>query len=592
MKMNLCLALLAGLLVMTSCNDDFLEQSPENAISDGAVWKTPSDLQLYVNNFYNRSDLLLRDETVGASCNMGIYTIDRDNGSDTEISLAYNTRMNGQAELPSTGGGWATSDWDALRDINYFFANYQKASGDEAEINRYVGEALFFRAIFYYNKLRRFGDVPWYDHLLNPDDADLTKARDPRNVVVDNLMADLDQAVAYLPSRGTPVKWEGRVNKETAMQLQARIALYEGTWEKYHALKATNFKVAGSDGTKFIEKARDVSGALIALGTCDLDNVGVENGYYELFNKTTYASSKEILFWRQYSISLGLKNGWQDFSTYGAKTGLSKRMVDMYLCKDGKPIAGNALYQGDDNLVDVVTDRDPRLNQTIYVNDGKHVQFPTSQPDHMFNYPAFDNGDRVCVTGYQVYKGHLPGLTLSDANSEQAMIYFRYAEALLINAEAHAELNSLSQAILDNTINLLRRRLNVSGVAEMADMAIADASIAEIRRERTVELAVEGFRVDDIFRWAAADELIKGYVPQGAKLAQWQGTLTPAPGTNFAAAVAGLDADGSGYILPYFKQTAFPTTGYNFDLSRDYLNPLPTEEIRLNPSLAPNNPGW
>jgi len=365
MKNKIILALFAGLLLTTSCNDDFLERSPENAISDGAVWKTPSDLQLYVNNFYNRTGLLLRDEAVGAGCNMGIYTLDRDNGSDTEIPQIFSSRMNGQASLPSTGGGWAQADWQALRDINYFFANYHKATGDPAEINRYVGEALFFRAIFYYDKLCRFGDVPWYDHLLNPDDEDLFKGRDPRNVVVDNLMADLDLAVSYIPSRDG--KWDGRVNKETAMLLQARIALFEGTWEKYHAKKNTAFKVTGSDGSKFIQKAAAVTDALMALGTCDLDNKGVENGYQKLFNLTSYASSKEVMFWRQYSISLGLVNGWQDFSTYGAKTGLSKRMVDTYLCADGKPIAGNSLYKGDATLLDIVANRDPRLNQTIYV---------------------------------------------------------------------------------------------------------------------------------------------------------------------------------------------------------------------------------
>jgi hypothetical protein len=116
--------------------------------------------------------------------------------------------------------------------------------------------------------------------------------------------------------------------------------------------------------------------------------------------------------------------------------------------------------------------------------------------------------------------------------------------------------------------------------------------INEIRRERKVELAAEGFRVDDIFRWAAAGILIKGYLPKGAKLAQWQGTLDPAPSANFVAAVAALVTDNNGYISPYAKQIAVKDTGYNFNVNRDYLRPLPTEVLRVNPELKPQNPGW
>jgi hypothetical protein len=604
-KIKIFLPLLTGLLFFTSCNDEFMDRTPENSISDGAVWKTPNDLQLYVNNFYNREDLLLYDNNAGGSCNIGIYTIDRDNGSDTEIPRDYNTHMNGQTTLPSSGGGWDQDDWAALRDINYFFANYQKATGDAAEINRYVGEALFFRAIFYYNKLRRFGDVPWYDRLLNPGDVEqLNKPRDSRKFVVEKLMEDLDKAVSYLPSRGANAAWNGRVNKEAAMVLQARIALYEGTWEKYHALAKTPFAVTGSDGKVFIQKAADVTDTLIALGTCALDNVGQENAYQNVFNKESYSGSKEVLFWRQYNSSLGITNGWSDFSTYGALTGLSKSMVDSYLCTDGKPINESASYKGDATLIDVVTNRDPRLNQTIYVNDGKHQQFHSSQPGNIyFTYPAFEQIDKLCVTGYQLYKGHIPSVNLSGSMNQNALIYFRYAEALLINAEAKAELGVLTQSVLDNTVNKLRERVNMHKMTltevnaftypnNSKEFPALSNIINEIRRERKVELAAEGFRVDDIFRWAAAEILIKGYLPKGAKAAQWKGTLDPEPPSGFVSAVAALSVDANGYIAPYAKQQAVSATGYNFNLNRDYLHPLPTDQLVLNPNLAPNNPGW
>ncbi|MDR1415165.1 MAG: RagB/SusD family nutrient uptake outer membrane protein [Odoribacteraceae bacterium] len=595
-KIRILLLSLATLCLLAACNDEFMERVPENNISDGAVWRTPSDLQAYVNNFYNRASLLLFDGDAGGTCNIGIYTIDRDNGSDTEIPRDYNRRMNGETTLPNTGGGWARADWEDLRDINYFFANYRKAKGDEAEINRYAGEARFFRALFYYNKLRRFGDVPWYDQLLTPGDtAQLYKPRDSRAFVVQKLMDDLDSAVYYLPSRGANATWEGRVNKETAMLLQARVALFEGTWEKYHA--GTVFGVPGSDGSDFIRKAATVTDALIALGTCALDNVGQPNAYQNIFNKESYLGSKEVLFWRQYSVSIGIANGWSDFSTFGALTGLSKTMVESYLCTDGKPINESALYQGDATLLDVVANRDPRLNQTIYVNDGQHIQHPGTP----FVYPSFAENDKRCITGYQLYKGHIPSVNLVGAAGQNAMIYFRYAEALLINAEAKAELGTIAQPDIDKTIKLLRDRVGMPNMilTDVNALAYPDGKefpalsniINEIRRERKVELAAEGFRVDDIFRWAAAGILIKGYQPKGAKLAQWQGALTPAPATSFVDAVAAIDVDASGYIFPFALQE-IKTTGYNFNLNRDYLLPLPTEEITVINSKLAQNPNW
>ena len=284
-------------------------------------------------------------------------------------------------------------------------------------------------------------------------------------------------------------------------------------------------------------------------------------------------------------------------------SGLTQRMIDMYLMADGSPIDGHPDYLGDNTLLDVVANRDPRLNQTIFVNGGEHEQFPGV----MFIYPNFESSDRGTNTGYQVFKGHIPRAELSGATGSQAAIYYRYAEALLINAEAKAELGTITQTDLNNTVNLLRRRLNVEGTdIGMADMnldavnALPASSrmfpnvsniINEIRRERTVELVAEGFRVDDIFRWAAADVLVRGYVPQGAKRAQWEGTLSAGAPETLPAAIAALVVDADGYVLPYGAQT-LPATGFNFNLGRDYLQPLPSNQLNLFPNLLPQNPGW
>jgi hypothetical protein len=588
-KKNLLFALIFGLLIGATACSEFLERSPEDRVNDDAVWKTADHLKLYVNNFYNQNALLpLRN---GYSYDETPFYQDAAGGSDILIATNSNSRMNGEGIVPESGGGWAYGDWSVLRNINYFFSRYQTAIGDENEINRYVGEALFFRAIFYFDKVRNFGDVPFYEDLLTlKDDALLHKARDPRNEVVRRLMDDLDKAVQYLPSRKGK-SWDGRLNKETAMLLQARIALYEGTWEKYHT--GTPFGVAGSNGSEFITKAKEVTDALIALNSCGLDNVGTTNGYFNLFNQQTYATSQEVLFWRQYQVGVIVQK-WPRYTYTGSSMGLTKRMIESYLATDGKPIDITTQTVGDATLVNVVTNRDPRLNQTIYVDDNLHITDNRATPNRVFTYPQLSGeGQTRCATGYQVYKGHDP-LEYATENGTAALIYFRYAEALLINAEAKAELGTITQADLNNTINKLRDR------AGMPHMTLADVNgwsyakefpalsniINEIRRERKVELVCEGFRVDDIFRWAAADELIKDYIPLGAKRAQWEGIT----GEALLGDVSALPAK-DGYINPY-GNVSVGTSGYQFNLNRDYLRPLPLTELTLNPALKPNNPGW
>jgi hypothetical protein len=496
----------------------------------------------------------------------------------------------------------ASGDWSLLRDINYFMDHYQTVEAAEDKINPYVGEALFFRSIFYFNKIRTFGDVPWITTTVGVDSEELTAARTPRNQVVESLMQDLDKAVEYLPARGSGA-YTGRVTKETALALQARIALYEGTWEKYHALKNTAFKVSGSDGTKFIQKAADAAGALIVLAEANgfpaLDNTGVENGYWKLFNQYDYSNYKEVMLWRQYSKADGIMNHFANYLGHrGGGHGMTKSLVDSYLCLDGKPIAVSSQYQGDKDLKSQVANRDPRLNQTILVDDGKHVLW--EDPLTIFTTPLFeDNADNATSTGYQQWKGLVPIYQdwYGTWSSYNGVIYFRYAETLLIYAEAKAELGTITQLDIDKTVNALRKRVGMdNGLLDIGNI-IADPNwefaglspvLQEIRRERKVELECEGYRVDDIFRWAAADELIRGKRPLGVFMEQWYDY--PGATSIFLDAAAQLPVNSEGYLDPYQNFSAL-NGGYQFNLGRDYLSPIPTNEIVLNPNLT-QNPGW
>jgi hypothetical protein len=566
--------------LLFSCNKNFLNQQPQVSISDADYWKSSNDLMLYANGYYNTMLPALTDYY-----QIGYFGQDATLGSDNMITTPYNSALNGETVVPASGGGWV---WTNLRTLNYFMANYTKVSDTWDNIKPYVGETLFFRALFYFGMLQSFGNLPWINKPLDPADTALDAPRLPRNIIVDSILQDLDSAVAYLPSRATADAF--RINKDVAMLYQSRVALYEGTWEKYHA--GTPFGVDGMDGTKYLQKAATVAETLIDNPDgYQLDNKGVAGGYWSLFNQVDYSGSNEVMFWREFDISQGLSQHWYLFVPLGLEMGITKSLVDDYLCTDGKPISVSPLYKGDDSLLHVVANRDPRLGQTIFT-PGCVITTDRSdnEPDVVFNQPDLTNSANP-PTGYELYKGHNTSASQQVENSTQGMIFFRFGEVYLNFAEAKAELGTITQADLDKSINVLRDRV---GMIHLALNAITpdphwlfpecSPIINEVRRERRVELACEGFRHDDLFRWAAAKSLIVGWQPLGARLNQWA--------TLFGADVLSkYPTDGNGYIES-FKNVPAMANGYQFNPDRDYLQPLPADQLVLNPKLAPNNPGW
>jgi len=578
--------ILACIGIMAGCKEEFLDRAPETSISDAEFWKTANDLQLYVNNFYSAFP-----STISVYGTTGIYGYDADQGSDNMIYTGYNTALNGERTVPSSGGGWAYDDWSALRSINYFLVNYDKAQESWDNKKKFVGEALFFRSYFYFAKLKTFGDLPWVNKPLDPTSAELNGGRLSRSIIVDSLMNDLNKAVEYLPtkSKASPM----RINKEIAQLMQARIALFEGTWEKYHA--GTAFGVSGSNGQKFLKKAADVSEALIKSNSgYQLQNTPGDEGYWKLFNQTDYSSSTEIMLWRKFDLNLNGGHYWHRYTNTGAARGMTKDLVDAYLCLDGKSVSASALYKGDATLQDVVANRDPRLAQTLYVPDGKHVitnNRPGGAAPALFEIPSFSAAnENKPATGYQVYKGHNPDYNQQIDRGTTGLILFRYAEALLIFAEAKAELGTLTQLDADISINLLKSRVGMPVLTLGAILAdpkpefpALSPLLNEIRRERRIELACEGYRHDDLFRWAAADEKIAGWKPKGAVRAQWEGKVP-------AAQLATYPVDSKGYI-EFYQNIAGMSSGYKFNVGRDYLAPLPQDQMVLNPDIK-QNPGW
>lgn len=574
------------LFALTSCEKDFLERSPEVNISDGEFWKSKNDLKLYANNFYN--NFL---PSYQGFFTQGIYGLDSDEGSDNMIHINFSGQiLNGERTIPSSGGGWSISEWGRIRNVNYFLQNYTKSTESFEVIKEHVGEAHYFRALLYFDLMKKFGDLPWIEKPLTPLDTDLMKSeRVSRSIITDNILADLDKATLYLPTKSGASS--NRVYKEVAMALQARIALYEGTWEKYHA--GTAFGVTGSNGDKYLNKAAATAKAIIDTGIFDLDNKTTGNlrGYWSLFNQSNYDSSKEIMFWRRYDVASNFTNRWAQYGAHGNGKGLTKSLVDDYLCTDGLPISASPLYNGDDNLIDIVTNRDPRLNQTVRVNDNQHPltnNRPSGLADDQFLNPnVVGANEDICSTGFQRFKGTDPNYVKQfNGMGDAGLIFFRYAEVLLIYAEAKAELGTLNQSDLDMTINKLRDRVQMPHL--ISGVIINDPNwlfpglsplINEIRRERRVELAAEGYRHDDIWRWAAADELIIGKKPLGAKKAQWASV----PG------ISVYNTNSDGYVEPYINVGAM-ATGYKFKADRDYLLPIPLNQMTL--AGYKQNPGW
>ena len=585
--------LYTGLIILTgiisSCKkNDLLNQIPPTALTQESFWNTPNDLRLYVNNLYSVFPLY------GGFSNLGIYSID--GNSDNMITQSPNARLNGALTV---NNGAAGADWVNIRNANLFLANYKKAVGNATEINKYLGEAYFFRAFLYFNALRSLGDLQWINKPLNIDDEQfIYSPRLPRNVVVDSIVNDLDRAITNLPLKRNAESQ--RIHKEFAMGLKARICLFEGTWEKYHA--GTAFGVANSNGEKYLNLAQTTAKAIMDLNSLQLDNMasGAVDGYFNLFNQVSYAGSGEIMFWGAYNQTAGIITNWQNYyqegSSGGGATGLSKSLVDDYLCTDGKPISVSPNYKGDLTLVNIVQNRDPRLRQSIFINNDVVVRNVggTNNP-RIFTYPALVAGTPN-TSGFQIKKGLNTDFYQDSRNGlggTDGVIYMRYAEILLIYAEAKAELGTFNQNDADISINLLRRRvgmpnLNVSDIAIDSKWLFPALSpiINEVRRERRVELACEGHRFFDIVRWAAAPQTIVGKHPIGAKVTEFVGAIPNLRvGTN-------IFVDQNDYIKPYGNIAGIKDAGYSFRVNRDYLLAVPVAEINKNPTVLKQNPGW
>ena len=408
----------------------------------------------------------------------------------------------------------------------------------------------------------------------------------PRDEVMAQVLADLNEAVTLIPEEVTE---EGRMNRWAAEALRARICLHEGTFRKYHGL-------GGED--PFLNAAKEAAEAVINSGKYSLYSTGNPAAdYRDLFIQLSLNGNPEAILHEKYVRDVK-GHGFVRFMV-NAEEGLTKDFVEDYLCVDGLPIGLSPLYQGDTTLPEEFANRDPRLAQTILepsVGFFKEGSDQEVQP----RLKLASGAGSASTTGYHIikmYNDHDQFTFIGGGEVDLHII--RYAEVLLIYAEAMEELGMFDQTIADMTINLLRERVGVasmdlgalirdpnSDMVASAGYLDADVSVAleEIRRERRVELAAEGFRYDDLMRWRAGKFLTKHI--SGAKWSAFKDLTTPAGALIYDGLSPDLDADGR---LDLYS-TQLPGGGV-FDPNKHYYFGIPTEEIAINPAIV-QNPGW
>ena len=568
-RIKIYISVFLACLAFTACQqEELLDKYPLDAVTEPVFFKTPNDLKIYMNQYYSRSNFPISGLSRG------------DVGTDVYLSETFiNPRFEGSRTVNSA----PSLNYSAVRSINYFFENYKRVDADFEEYKQYVGEAHFFRALFYFNLLKSFGAVPWVDKVLTTSSPELYAPRTARNIIADKIIADLDTAAQHLMADKT--NGSSRINKWIALLIQSRVALYEGSWEKYH--NGTDFGVASPDPDKYFQKAVDAAQQVIESGLYDIYSTGnPQQDYGDLFALRDYSANKEVMFWTKMDLELGIHS---HSKLYVMETpqgyGITKEMADSYLDIEGKPISVSTVFQGHDNLLTEVENRDPRFRQTVFTPDAAwKIEGDGSVKNWQEVYETlYTNSTFSSATGYVRRKDYNPVMAYHHLNFEETpSIQYRYAEVLLNYAEAKAELGQLTQADIDMTIKKLRDRvgmpnLDISNIAIDPMWEFPDLSpvINEIRRERKVELALEDLRWDDIARWAAADELIIGKRPHGALASQFPNTPV-------------LPTDENGFLDPF--KNALPA-GYGFRADRDYLNPLPQNELTLNENLT-QNPGW
>ena len=597
MKKNVRFKILFGIMLLMSLGScsDFLDREPITKPEAGNFLTGAIQVENYINGLYM---------TLPSFSKFGLGVRSEEKNSDNIIAEKYDARLHGQNNQFSGASDWQTG-YQNLRKVNYFFHNYKVPEAQENEdVLSLKGEAYFLRAYWHFDLLKKFGSIPVMDAFWdeNATIAGLQIPAKTRNEVARFILSDLVEAKNLLHSRG---KYSGiRINKEAAMVLAMNVALYEGTWEKYHS--SDDFASSTNESNYFLGEVINWGNELFGCGI-DLYKTGQNPGdaFAALFNSKDLSGMGEVLLWRKYSSDEGvfhdvngnLKAGVVD--SEGA-AGITQSLVDNYLNADGTFIdPTNEKFK---DFKETFEGRDPRLIQTVMNEGAKFASATTATPMHLEEYTdekkntisppkLAGDGNTRSLTGYHIRLGI--DTTFVSGNGETALPIIRYAEGLLAYAEAAAELEMWSDDIANKTLKALRERAGVKYLAPAKDANFTDFGytltpvLQEIRRERRSELALQGFRLDDLMRWKA-DKLIVGKRGKGAYVGDESILFKSYSPDNQKRIRERLTLDDNKWADP---MAGTLPSGYQFHADRDYLLPIPPSELELNKKLK-QNPKW
>ena len=476
MKKNIILYSFIALLSGTAGCSDMLDEYPLDAISPETYYNNADELRSATNQFYGMFP--------GAASG---YT----ESADVVCIFNLPAEVQGIRTVPTSGGGW---NWEYLRAVNFYLSHSVRCDDVDAR-EHFDGIARFFRAYFYFEKVKRFGEVPWFDRELSSTDPELFRPRDSRDIIMDKILDDLTYAINNISDK----KDLYNVTHWTALALKSRICLFEGTFRKYHGIPGYE---------KFLNECATASKLFIDNAPYAIYQTGAQP-YRDLFSSMN-AIEEEVILARDYDRSQNVMheaNANTLSPTYG-RPGMNKKIVNSYLMTNGDRFTDQPGYETM-QYYDEMQNRDPRLTQTVV---GPGYMRINSDAVSSPNFGA-------STTGYQITKWVTDASGDGYLGSSNDYILFRAAEVYLNYAEAKAELGTLTQEDLKISIKKIRDRVGMPNI----DMDAANANpdpylcalesgyqnvtgpnkgvILEIRRERTIELLLEGFRYYDIIRW-------------------------------------------------------------------------------------------
>ncbi len=569
---------LCALCVLCSMNS-CLDLDPKEQLAESNYWSTPSEYELFANQFYG----WLR--TFSAAM---YVESDKPSHSDYLSDLMTNKDKrnlysNGTNTVMPADGNYS-SNYSHIRRCNLLLKNAQEY-GSPVNIKQYVGEAYFFRAYCYFDLLQLYGDAIIVTEPMDINDSRMFVSQNNRSEVCDFIVKDLQNAANLLPKANevTP----GRVCSEAAMAFLSRVALYEGTWQKFRgnisrgkdlldlSAKAA-LRVMDSKAFSLFKPAalgEKAQKYLFILEDAKSNPAGLQK-----------KDNQEYILARRYDEAV-YPIGWNiTQSSLNNAIWITRKMANMYLCQNGLPITyggvTNPQFKGYTQMVDEYTDRDNRMVNTMmrpgdsFWNNTK----PRTTWDNNDKNPYIANFQPSNVTGYHNQKWATER-DVKDKNEGYDFPVIRYAEVLLNYAEALFERDDkIDDAELDRSLNLVRLRVNPK-MPKLSNKLISDNDgmdmREEIRRERTVELFNEGFRLDDLKRWKTAEI----EMPMDLKGIKWKGTEYE---TKWASCPYTESMDNDGCIIL--------ESGRRWS-EKNYLFPLPVDQLQLNPNLK-QNPGW